>query len=1315
MSGERNFKTEAAANIPPNTASQFRSTITNKSTGIRVIIKKEPTSHNASNPVVKQEPEWDDSDNETDDRSSSSSNDQEVDNNSELSDQDKNAQLEQNTSEPSTSSHGRPFAIRRAEISSTALQEEYEGLENLGIEVYDQPAYESQVFQQVDRAISSIGGPPADRLDHVDRSKRKKVITLSLNHLQDKIVPGNAETNLFWQPSLATAPASTKVKQENLKQSPPHHEDDVSSDNSSISVYEPKAGDHDIESSLSSSEEIGLDDNEAQYETDNELGADDGSSQAKRRKLSPKKMAKLIDDGNNDYYNQRIKLYNRRRAKLRLESLSDNGSVETSNLDEMVTIDGDLQVPKEMWDNLFEHQRDGVKWLWELHQLGTGGILGDEMGLGKTIQMIALLTALRNSNIPNGHKGYENLGPTVLVCPATVMYQWLAEFRKWWPPFRVAILHATGAYNGDKTSLVRGINKAKGILIVSYPGVVIYQDALHDFDWHYAILDEGHKIRNPDAQVTLACKRFRTPHRIILSGSPVQNNLKELWSIFDFIYPGKLGTLPVFMEQFATPITQGGYANASDFQVQIAYKCTCILRDTIKPFLLRRTKAEVNNKLKLPDRSEQVLFCKLTDQQYDMYKNYLNSSTIRDIKAGMCQIFVGLTQLRKICNHPDIFDASEKIKEEERKLLMMKRRNENGYNVVTHQFEDATTSVNGTYGCHKKSGKMMVVDALLKIWKKQGHKVLLFTQSRQMLKIFVDYLNERDYKHLCMDGTTSIGIRQTLIEQFNKSEELFIFLLTTKVGGVGINLTGANRIIIFDPDWNPSTDIQARERAWRIGQKRQVIIYRLLTAGTIEEKIYHRQVFKLYLTNRILKDAKQKRFFKTNDLHELFTLGDNEKNIETKALFDDSLQINPGDVKARRKDKKEKRKEKKKSKKDKSKQKSDLTNESETINVLSEEKIKAMREQAKRLSQMIAAQYSSLASQSSSNQTTGSVQSSEHDKQSTSAHLMPTKLSSKSNSNPIGSTPEPEPCTSHEIGGKKKRVKYLVRQDIYRPEGCTNDHGEDKAKKPSSKKFDGDEGPREDYILDQLFKSSNVFGALKHDKIESDSTADFKVVESEAEKVARDAIRVLRQSRSMCLSSTSGIPNWTGRNGQLAAQVSAPPPPSRPTGLVPKNKSRAQQFLRKQQLQASYSSSSCSSSSITSSSSSSSKSMDSLLSSIKKRNQNNPVSIARETFGAIGPHQDDIEADSVEQESNRDFHGKSQGTGAELMAAKTRDFLLFRSSTPGQAFTSEMLDFFNSNFKSHQSAIFKAILFKMAEFHRAADKGIWKIRSEFRD
>lgn len=269
--------------------------------------------------------------------------------------------------------------------------------------------------------------------------------------------------------------------------------------------------------------------------------------------------------------------------------------------------------------------------MYELRLQRCGGILGDEMGLGKTIQVVAFLAGLAHSKLITRLSSYRGLGPVLLITPATVMHQWVKEFHKWYPPLRVAILHESGSYSGSRHALIKSINSSNGVLITSYTSVPQCSECLLGLDWDYIILDEGHKIRNPDAQATLVVKQFRTSHRFILSGSPMQNNLKELWSLFDFVFPGKLGTLPVFLQQFAVPITQGescihlsqiqfhqhalnsffsssgGYANASQVQVATAYKCATVLRDTINPYLLRRMKADVKDHLQLPDKNEQVL------------------------------------------------------------------------------------------------------------------------------------------------------------------------------------------------------------------------------------------------------------------------------------------------------------------------------------------------------------------------------------------------------------------------------------------------------------------------------------------------------------------------------------------------------------------------------------------------------------------------------------------------------------------------------------------------------------------------------------
>ncbi|GMH02332.1 hypothetical protein Nepgr_004171 [Nepenthes gracilis] len=561
------------------------------------------------------------------------------------------------------------------------------------------------------------------------------------------------------------------------------------------------------------------------------------------------------------------------------EEGSQVAGAENDNAAACVALEGGLRIPQRIFSKLFDYQKVGVQWLWELHCQNSGGIIGDEMGLGKTVQILGFLGSLHFSNM------YK---PSIVVCPVTLLRQWKREAHEWYPSFHVELLHdsavdvarrkrpeesdasdceSEGSLDSAREKRLFSRNTKKwdslikrvltsdsGLLITTYEQLRLLGEKLLDIQWGYAVLDEGHRIRNPNAEITIVCKQLQTVHRIIMTGSPIQNKLTELWSLFDFVFPGKLGVLPVFEAEFAVPITIGGYANASPLQVSTAYRCAIVLRDLIMPYLLRHMKADVN--AQLPKKTEHVLFCSLTPEQRSIYRAFLASSEVEQIFDGSRNSLYGIDVMRKICNHPDLLEREH-------------------------------ASHNPDYGNPERSGKMKVVAQVLQLWKEQGHHVLLFAQTQQMLDILENFLIANSYSYRRMDGSTLVKQRMALIDEFNNSDDVFIFILTTHVGGLGTNLTGANRVIIFDPDWNPSTDIQARERAWRIGQTRDVTVYRLITRGTIEEKVYHRQIYKNYLTNKILKNPQQRRFFKSRDLKDLFTLNDDRDSgsTETSTIF----------------------------------------------------------------------------------------------------------------------------------------------------------------------------------------------------------------------------------------------------------------------------------------------------------------------------------------------------------------------------------------------------------------------------------------------
>ncbi|KAI1457770.1 SNF2 family N-terminal domain-containing protein [Annulohypoxylon moriforme] len=618
-----------------------------------------------------------------------------------------------------------------------------------------------------------------------------------------------------------------------------------------------------------------------------------------------------IDDGNERSYQTRLVGWTERRRINRRKKRQERrreGPDEPDSEDEEewlkpspdhddFPLENGLKIPGDINHALFDYQRTGVQWLSELYSQKVGGIVGDEMGLGKTIQLISFLATLHHSGKLDK--------PVIVVAPATVLKQWVNEFHRWWPPMRVSILHSSGSgmlsvkaegriedrdeiYDEyDRKDEEKLGMKARGVvgrvvqqghvLVTTYAGLQTYGRLLTPVEWGYAVLDEGHKIRNPNSAVTIYCKELRTPNRIILSGTPMQNNLTELWSLFDFIFPMRLGTLVEFRNQFEIPIRLGGYANANNLQIMTGQKCAEVLKDAISPFLLQRLKVDVATDL--PKKTEQVLFCHLTGEQRSQYESFLKSKDMEAIFKGSRNSLYGIDLLRKICNHPDLLDP--------------KLKDRAGYN----------------WGEVRKSGKMVVVKALLQAWKKFGHKTLLFSQSVKMLNILESCVNHLgNINYLRMDGETPIKERQNLVDKFNKDPKIDLFLLTTKVGGLGVNLTGANRVILYDPDWNPSTDVQARERAWRLGQKKEVTVYRLMTAGTIEEKIYHRQIFKQFLSSKVLKDPKQKTSFQLEDLHDLFTLGDSGEEVtETGRLFKDS-EVTFTDTSAKAKNKQPSRK-----------------------------------------------------------------------------------------------------------------------------------------------------------------------------------------------------------------------------------------------------------------------------------------------------------------------------------------------------------------------------------------------------------------------
>ncbi len=456
-----------------------------------------------------------------------------------------------------------------------------------------------------------------------------------------------------------------------------------------------------------------------------------------------------------------------------------------------------------------------------------GGVLADEMGLGKTIQVLAFILTLFHNSLAER---------ILILSPLSVIFQWEEEIKKMFYDifnfqedldilleFKSNSIHSKKIYILGYDHFKIKCKKNKGILSIPLDCV---------------FLDEGHKIKNKDTQISILCKKINCDVRYVISGTPIQNNLTELWSIFDFVNSSLLGSFLDFKEEFVKNIKENN---------DLAYKYSILLRSLIEPFILRRLKKDVN--AQLPGKKDKVLFCSLTPTQNNLYFDVLsriNRKTHIDIQKNGKELLGDIDHLRKVCNHPRLI-------------------------------------INRDQHIINSCSKMIALFDLLKKWKLNKNKVLIFTQTIQMQDLLIlafEHYNQNNlnnsesssdnFTFLKMNGTMPQVKRKQTIEEFNENASIFCFLLTTRVGGLGLNLVGADRIVIYDPDWNPTVDSQAKERIYRYGQKSDVEIYRLVCRNTLEEKIYQKQIYKDCLSKKILTDPMT---FIKKDMTDIFLYG----------------------------------------------------------------------------------------------------------------------------------------------------------------------------------------------------------------------------------------------------------------------------------------------------------------------------------------------------------------------------------------------------------------------------------------------------------
>ena len=455
-----------------------------------------------------------------------------------------------------------------------------------------------------------------------------------------------------------------------------------------------------------------------------------------------------------------------------------------------------------------EYQLAGLNWMIRLFDHGINGILADEMGLGKTLQTISLLGYL--------HEYRGVTGPHMVVVPKSTLGNWMNEFKRWCPVIRTFKFHG----NAEEREAQKAQFLVPGgfdVCVTSYEMVIKEKNALKKFHWRYIIIDEAHRLKNENSRLSLVLRMFNTNNRMLITGTPLQNNLHELWALLNFLLPEVFGSAGQFDEWFSN-VEEG--EGGSDAVVSQLHK-------VLRPFLLRRLKTEVETSL--PPKKETILKIGMTEMQKTFYKRILQKDIdIVNSGADRSRLLNIVMQLRKCCNHPYLFQGAEP-----------------GPPYITgeHLIES--------------SGKLALLDKLLPRLQQRGSRVLIFSQMTRLLDILEDYLMYRSYQYCRIDGSTDGAVREDHIDAFNREgSEKFCFLLSTRAGGLGINLATADTVIIYDSDWNPQMDLQAMDRAHRIGQKKEVQVFRFCTDGSVEEKVIEKAYKKLALDALVIQQGR---------------------------------------------------------------------------------------------------------------------------------------------------------------------------------------------------------------------------------------------------------------------------------------------------------------------------------------------------------------------------------------------------------------------------------------------------------------------------
>ncbi|KAI5606349.1 lymphoid-specific helicase, partial [Silurus asotus] len=632
-----------------------------------------------------------------------------------------------------------------------------------------------------------------------------------------------------------------------------------------------------------------------------------------------------------------------------IEKLSDSNSDIKGRLSEVVRenakemldperkVNGQpvpLQQPKLFTGGVMRwYQVEGIEWLRMLWENGINGILADEMGLGKTIQCIAHIAMMIEKKV---------LGPFLVVAPLSTLPNWIGEFKRFTPEVPIMLYHGS---QKERMNLVKKIRKPQGslhmcpVIVTSFEIAMIDRKYLQRFHWKYLIVDEGHRIKNLNCRLVQELKLLPTDNKLLLTGTPLQNNLSELWSLLNFLLPDVFDDLKSFESWFdISSITSDVESLVANEREQNILN---MLHQILTPFLLRRLKSDVT--LEVPPKKEIVVYAPMTPKQDAFYRAIVDKTIAKVLgqeKGETSPVQRSTTgrlkrKSRKLVDYSESkdspYDLEKYIGKVQKELdsqqdsaplvdikmpvdaqvnlklqnvLMLLKRCCNHPYLIEYPLVPGTEEFKIDEQLVKTSGKFLILDRMLPELKKRGHKVLIFSQMTSILDILMDYCYLRGFEYSRLDGSMKYADREENMKKFSSDPEVFLFLLSTRAGGLGINLTAADTVIIFDSDWNPQADLQAQDRCHRIGQTKPVVVYRLITVNTIDEKILERASAKRKLEKMVIHKKKfkggkadLKEFGSCVDMNELMDLlksSDYDRAVKStkgKVISDKDLEI----------------------------------------------------------------------------------------------------------------------------------------------------------------------------------------------------------------------------------------------------------------------------------------------------------------------------------------------------------------------------------------------------------------------------------------